>query len=255
MDYLVEVENLSIAYENQLVLRDITLNIEEGDFLGIIGPNGGGKTTLLKALLGLVSFHKGTIRYNLKGGGNAPRLYGIGYLPQIKNFDQQFPITVQDIVLSGLMKGGGWFSHFSRDEKKRASLLLERLGISRLAHRSLNDLSGGLLQRVFLARALIGAPRLLLLDEPNTFVDKDFENHLYQILKDLHQKEGISIVLVTHDIGVISSYVKNIACVNGTLFYHGGNEMTEALVDRYNCPIDIITHGVIPHRVLKRHDG
>ncbi len=142
-------------------------------------------------------------------------------------------------------------SRFDRKDKTIARDLLSTLGVNELWKTPVGELSGGQAQRVFLGRALISSPELLILDEPDTFVDSNFENELYQLLKEVNKKTAV--IIVTHDIGTIVSYVRNIACVNKTLHYHPSNEITNELLQSYNCPIDLVTHGTVPHRVLHKH--
>jgi zinc transport system ATP-binding protein len=218
------------------------------DFIGVIGPNGGGKTTLLKIILGLIKPVAGTISYNpeyLKANT-------IGYLPQLSTGDLNYPVTVTDIVLSGLMIRKKILSRMSGEDKKRAERIIDELGLSGLEMAPLNELSGGQLQRVFLGRAIIGDPHLLLLDEPGNFVDSTFENDFYEKLKELNSR--MAILMVSHDIGMISAHVKSYACVNGSLHYHPSSEITNEELMAYGCPIQLITHGDVPHTVLKQHN-
>jgi len=247
---LIQIQNVSAGYNDNIILKDINLTVYEKDYLGIIGPNGGGKTTLLKIILGLIKPYNGTIKYFLSKA-EVNRNF-IGYLPQRKLFDDRFPITVLDVVLSGLASMSRFFKKYSINEKQKAESLLSEMNISNLKKIPIGDLSGGQLQRVFLCRALISSPRLLILDEPNTFVDKQFENNLYSILKKLNKK--MAIILVSHDIGSISTHVKNIACINHYLDYHSSREFIKKIQGNiYGCPVDMIGHGEIPHRVLKYH--
>lgn len=253
---VLELESVSAGYNHRNVLEDINLSIYEQDFLGIIGPNGSGKTTLIKLILGLLKPRSGHIHYYYKPGmnssdtGRAKR--PIGYLPQQTLFDKKFPITVKDVVLSGLASKMGVFHSFSRIEKQIADDIMEQMGVVDLKNRAIGSLSGGQMQRVFLARALVASPPLLVLDEPDTFVDQAFSRNFYDILHDLNK--SIAIILVSHDLGMISSHVKTIACVNCRIYYHDSNIITKQLLDGYNCPIDLITHGDLPHRVLDKHD-
>lgn len=249
MDTLVEIRNLSAGYGQNIVLRDVNLTIRQFDFIGVIGPNGGGKTTLLKALLGLIPAMAGEIFFEESMiGGNAHR---IGYLPQINNIDRQFPVTVFDVVRSGLMSRKRLIGRYSSEENERSGRLMEEMGISALRNKAIGELSGGQIQRALLCRALVNNPKLLILDEPNTYVDNRFERELYEKLKLLNGK--LAILLVSHDLGTISTYVKSYACVNGSLHYHSGNELTPELLKSYECPIQIISHGDIPHTVLHKH--
>ncbi len=242
MSPLLELQNISAGYENKQVLTSVNLTVKSNDFIGIIGPNGGGKTTLLKVLLGLISPLSGDIQFK--------KDLQIGYLPQVNSIDKKFPITVREVVLSGRKKSSWWAKANQKDIKK-AEELLDFVGMLPYSNQSIGKLSGGQMQRVFLCRALISQPELLILDEPNTYVDKQFEVNLYEYLGQLNKE--MAILLVSHDVGTISSMVKTIACVNGSLHYHESNKLTNEVLQSYNCPIEVISHGKIPHRVLKDH--
>jgi zinc transport system ATP-binding protein len=247
MANLLEMRSLTAAYDTNVVLEDINFTVNENDFIGVIGPNGGGKTTLLKVILGLIKPAKGKIEFNSSIiNGNS-----IGYLPQISTGDANYPVTVSDVVLSGMMIRKKILSRMSAADKKRTREIIEELGLSGLDHASLAELSGGQLQRVFLGRAIIGNPRLLLLDEPGNFVDSTFEKDFYEKLKDLNRR--MAILMVSHDIGMISSHVKSYACVNRMLHYHPSSEISNEQLLAYGCPIQLITHGDVPHTVLKSH--
>jgi zinc transport system ATP-binding protein len=249
MEYLVEIRNLSAGYGQNIVLHDVNLTIRQFDFVGVIGPNGGGKTTLLKALLGLLPPLSGEIVFaESMTAGNSHK---IGYLPQINNIDRKFPITVYDVVRSGLMSRKRLIGRYSSEENERANNLLSEMGILGIRNKAIGELSGGQIQRALLCRALVNNPELLILDEPNTYVDNRFERELYEKLKVLNNT--LAIVLVSHDLGTISTYVKSYACINGTLHYHSGNKITPELLKSYECPIQIISHGEIPHTVLYNH--
>lgn len=246
---ILSIDSVSAGYNSHLVFRNINLSIYNRDFLGLIGPNGSGKTTLLKVILGLIPPLSGSVHYYFDQGSITGK--NIGYLPQFNIFDRQFPITVLDVVLSGLILDSGIWKHISEPELRQARNVLNLMGIPELEHLPIGELSGGQTQRVFLARALVSSPKLLILDEPNTFVDQSFEKSLYDILRELNKT--MAIVMVSHDLGMIASHVKSIACLSDTLYYHDSSEITQDLLDKYNCPIDLITHGDIPHRVLRRH--
>jgi zinc transport system ATP-binding protein len=246
MEALIKIENLTVGYDKQPVLKNVNLDICENDFIGVIGPNGGGKTTLLKAILGLLKPFKGTIEFRKDIDGNNKQ---IGYLPQVKHIDRKFPITVFDVVRSGsIMK-----NQFKGNTqiKLKIDKLLKEMGISNIRNKAIGELSGGQMQRVFLCRAILSDPKVLILDEPDTFVDNRFEGELYEKLRLLNN--DMAIVLVSHDMGTISSYVKTIACVNGDLHYHPSSNISQEQLDGYNCPIQVISHGEIPHTVLKHH--
>ena len=247
MANLLEMRSLSASYDNNVVLEDVNFTVGENDFTGVIGPNGGGKTTLLKVILGLIKPVKGSIIFNSDLiNGNS-----IGYLPQISTGDASYPVTVTDIILSGMMIRKKILSRMSADDKKKAYEIIEKLGLSGMERSSLTELSGGQIQRVFLGRAIIGNPKLLLLDEPGNFVDSTFENDFYEKLKELNSR--MAILMVSHDIGIISSHVKSYACVNRKLHYHPSSEISNEQLLAYGCPIQLITHGEVPHTVLKTH--
>ena len=247
MAYLFEMYSLSASYGANLVLQDVNFKVNENDFIGVIGPNGGGKTTLLRVILGLVKPITGRMVFNNELlNGNS-----IGYLPQMSTGDINYPVTVTDIILSGLMIRKGIISRMSASDKKKADNVIDELGLSGMSESTLNELSGGQIQRVLLARAIIGNPRLLLLDEPGNFVDATFENDFYEKLKDLNKR--MAILMVSHDVGTISSHIKSFACVNRSLHYHPSPEITNEDLLAYGCPIQLVTHGDVPHTVLKYH--
>ena len=237
------------GYDGNTVIRNVNLDIFANDFIGIIGPNGGGKTTLVKVILGLIKPFKGSVEYSME---SLKTRSPIGYLPQINDIDKKFPISVGDVVLSGFMNSGKYISKYTPAEKSKANEIMEDMGIYDLKKKSVGELSGGQLQRVFLSRAIISSPKLLILDEPNTFVDNKFEGELYEKLSQLNKT--MAILIVSHDIGMISTYIKTIACVNGEVHYHRSNIINEEQLQAYNCPIQLITHGEIPHTVLKTHN-
>ena len=250
MEKLVEIKDVYAGYGGFPALKGVNLDIYDNDFIGVIGPNGGGKTTLIKLLLGMIKPYRGTIQYF--PGIREHKKLNIGYLPQFQMIDKHFPISVLEVVLSGLMNSKKLFAGYSRQEKDKARKMLRRMGITHLEENTIGELSGGELQRVLLCRAIISNPRMLLLDEPNTFVDNQFEGELYELLKELN--EQMAILLVTHDLGTITPYVKTIACVNRVVHYHKSNVITEKQLSAYNCPIQLITHGEVPHTVLGKHN-
>jgi zinc transport system ATP-binding protein len=244
---LLEMNSVSVSYGSNIALQDADLKVYDNDFIGVIGPNGGGKTTLLKVILGLVKPVKGKVVFNQELQGSNK----IGYLPQMSTGDNNFPVTVKDVILSGLMIRKGLISMMSLSDKKKARQVIEELGLAELENSSLSELSGGQLQRVFLGRAVIGEPRLLLLDEPGNFVDTNFETDFYEKLRVLNSR--MAIMMVSHDVGTISAHIKSFACVNRHLHYHPSSEITNEELMAYGCPIQLITHGEVPHTVLKKH--
>ncbi|MFP4471708.1 MAG: metal ABC transporter ATP-binding protein [Bacteroidota bacterium] len=246
-DKILELKSVTAGYGDEVILKDINLAIYDRDFIGVIGPNGGGKTTLVKLIIGLIKPMSGQVIYTHPA--NNSKL--IGYLPQVHGTDRKFPITVLDVVLSGLADGNRIFRRFSKTEIRQARELLAEMGIAHLERKNIGELSGGQVQRVFLCRAIISEPQLLILDEPNTYVDNQFESDLYRFLKKLN--ETMAIMMVSHDVGTITYYVKTIACINRELHYHKSNVISQAQLAAYNCPIQIIAHGDIPHTILGEH--
>lgn len=245
MPAILELKDITAGYDEQAVLHHVNFEIHEGDFIGIIGSNGGGKTTLLKVILGLLKPFGGEVVYHT----SKQNLFG--YLPQNNQFDKRFPINVTEVVLSGLMSEKGLWKSYTRSDQQKAWELLDQYGVGEYKKSAIGELSGGQMQRVFLCRAIISAPRILILDEPTTYVDSQFEKEFYTILKEL--SKTLSIVMVSHDLGTICSYVKTIACVNRELHYHNSNLISPEQLESYHCPIELITHGKIPHRVLTEH--
>ena len=246
---LIELQNISAGYNGERVLENVTLDVFPNDFIGVIGPNGGGKTTLVKVILGLLKPKKGRVLYNASSNPNS---VSTGYLPQIHKIDFKFPITVWETVLSGLINPGRMIKRFTAKDRSKAQAILENMGLTDLKNRPVGELSGGQLQRVFLCRAIISDPEVLILDEPNTYVDNHFEGELYERLKKLN--DTMAILIVSHDLGMISAYVKTIACVNKQLHYHKSNVISQEQLAAYNCPIQLITHGDVPHTVLHQHN-
>ena len=245
---LVTLRDVTVRYDDFTALEGVNLDIFEDDFLGIIGPNGGGKTTLIKAIVGALP-NSGNIDFSPSLFAGKHRL--IGYMPQQTSFDTTFPISVIELVMSGLQSERGFHSRYRAEDRRRANALLELAGISDLADRQIGEISGGQLQRALLCRAIIIEPKLLILDEPANFVDNRFENELYTLLHKLNER--MAIVMVSHDVGTITSVVKSIVCVNRTVHRHNSNVITEEQLENYNCPIQIISHGKVPHTVLGEH--
>lgn len=241
---IIEIKNLSAGYDGRNVLHDINLTVYEQDFLGIIGPNGGGKTTLMKCILGLLKPTDGEIIFHCKPS--------LGYLPQYNTIDRKFPISVEEVILSGLSVQKSLTARFTPEEKEKSRQVIARMGLEGLEHRAIGQLSGGQLQRALLGRAIISDPSVLILDEPNTYIDKRFEARLYELLAEINKE--CAIILVSHDIGTVLQQVKSIACVNETLDYHPDTGITtEWLEKNFNCPIELLGHGTLPHRILGEH--
>lgn len=250
MNEIISLSNISAAYGNKTVLTDINLNIYDKDFLGVIGPNGGGKTTLIKIILGLIKPTSGEVRFydNCKDVQEIT----MGYLPQYNSIDKKFPISVYEVVLSGLSKQKSIFHKYSSEQHDKVKQVIDRMGLDEVQHRAIGELSGGQLQRALLGRALVSDPKVIILDEPNTYIDKRFEAKLYSLLEEINKERAI--ILVSHDIGTVLQNVKSIACVNEELDYHPDTEVpVEWLEEHFGCPIELLGHGTFPHRILKCH--
>lgn len=292
MKPIIEIKNLSAGYDGRPVLHNVNLNIYERDFLGIIGPNGGGKTTLIKCILGLLKPTGGEITFytperisvttstertstetftgripaeasikevSAKTSAKSPfqsssaksQLF-LGYLPQYSTIDRKFPISVEEVILSGLSIQKSLTSRFTTEQREKGKRIITRMGLEGLESRSIGQLSGGQLQRALLGRAIISDPAVLILDEPSTYIDKRFEARLYELLAEINKE--CAIILVSHDIGTVLQQVKSIACVNETLDYHPDTGVTTEWLERnFNCPIELLGHGTLPHRVLGEH--
>ncbi len=254
--HVIQIHDLNFSFNGQAVLQDIDLDVKDGDFMAMIGPNGGGKTTLLKLMLGLLAPDSGSIRVF----GELPRAvsYRIGYVPQDVHINKDFPISALDVVLMGkLQPGRGWSRHSQKD-RIAAQRTLDKVGMAEYPDRRIGELSGGQKQRVFVARALMTEPELLFLDEPTASIDTKGQREFYALLKELNKK--ITIIVVSHDLMIVSEFVKSVACVNHKLHYHGHAELTGEMIElMYQCtaeevcPVELIAHGV-PHRVLHDHD-
>jgi len=245
------IRNLTVRYGENTALEEVCLELREGAYMAVMGPNGGGKSTLLKAVLGLVRAEAGEIRIC---GENAARARGrCGYVPQFALMDRRFPISVEEAALTGRLPGGLHpFFRYGEADKKAALRAMEELGVAHLAKRQVGELSGGEFQRLLLARALAAKPALLLLDEPTASIDPASRAQIYALLDKLH-KSGMSIMMVTHDLMAVASSVDALACLHTRLVYHGEPALNEEVLGQmYGCPVDLIAHGV-PHRVLGSH--
>ena len=244
----VEIHNLWFSYNGQPVLTNVNLSLEAGNFTALIGPNGGGKTTLLKLMVGLLKPDRGSVRVL----GKRPRrvAHRLGYVPQEIGINTRFPVSVLDVVLMGRLRSFRGWSGYSRADRQKARKILERLEMWEYRNRRIGELSGGQRQRVFIARALVSDPEILFLDEPTASVDAAHQSDFYAILNELNRK--MTIVIVNHDLMVISTHVKSVACVNHSLHFHDGSEVTPEMMRMYQCPVELVAHG-IPHRVLSTH--
>ncbi|MBH9967472.1 metal ABC transporter ATP-binding protein [[Bacillus] enclensis] len=227
---IIKIENLSYRYDREQVLEDINLSIPQGAFLGIVGPNGSGKSTLLKLMLGLLKVKQGDIELFGTPQQKFRQWDRIGFVSQKANsFNTGFPATVQEVVASGLSKKAGLFRRVSYTYRKDIEEAIESVGMTPFAKRNIGELSGGQQQRVFIARALVSKPDMLILDEPTVGVDSKNVQHFYDMLDHLNKDLGITLLLVTHDIGSISNKVTHVACLNKHLHFHGRTEEFEQL--------------------------
>lgn len=253
---IIEMEDVSFAYNGQPVLQEVRLAIPRGDFVAVIGPNGGGKTTLLRLMLGLLKPDTGRVRLLGRPAGLAT--HHIGYVRQDVHINQNFPISALEVVLMGKRDPRRRWGHHGAQDRREALQALERMGVAAFAKRRIGELSGGQRQRVFIARALVTRPQLLLLDEPTASIDTKGQADFYRMLKELN--EEVTILVVSHDLLVISTYVKSVACVNKHLHYHQQAEITGQMMETMYpctveevCPVELVAHG-LPHRVLQSHE-
>ncbi len=246
MSTAVQIENLSVNIKEKEVLKNISFTLKEGLFLGIVGPNGGGKTTLIRTILGLLKPSSGTVKIF---GLNPELLLGdevvFGYLPQHMNLDPNFPASALDIVLMGRYKNAGLFRWPGRKDREKAIECLSLMGTENLKDAQYNQLSGGQQQRVSIARALAGEPKILILDEPSTGIDVVGQEDFYHLLKSLQKKMNLTILMVSHDIGAVTTYVDEISCLNINLYYHGnplGALDDKILTSLYGKNVDLLMH-------------
>ncbi|MCX5878403.1 MAG: ABC transporter ATP-binding protein, partial [Deltaproteobacteria bacterium] len=223
--YAIEVEEVCFSYERTEVLKNVSFRLKQGEFLGIIGPNGGGKTTLVRLLLGLLHPDRGKIRILGEAPNAASRR--VGYVPQSMDLSRSFPISVMDVAFMGRLARVRMGKKYTREDEEKVRQVLKKVGMWEHRRKLIGKLSGGQKQRVFIARALATDPEILFLDEPTASVDPEFQVNLYDILEELNKQ--VTIVVITHDIGVVSSYMKSIACVNKHFIFHEGSQITQEM--------------------------
>ncbi len=254
---VVRLEDVWVSFHETLALKAVNMNIEDGEFLGLIGPNGSGKTTLIKVILGLVKPDRGRVEvFGMPPDRLGAKHHLIGYVPQRSQGDWSFPVSVIDVVLMGRYGRIGLFKRPSAADRDVAMQALEDVQMQDSARRQLAELSGGQQQRALIARALATEPKLLLLDEPAAGIDAYGEERFYELLKRLKEQQGLTIVIVTHDIAVVSAHVEKLACLNQTLYTHAppAEVITAGTLEKvYGCEVELLAHGRIPHRVVEEH--
>ncbi len=252
----IRLVDVSVLRDDLVVLDSVSLTVHEGEFTAIIGPNGAGKTTLLRVILGLVEPSRGTVEvFGVPPRDLGARRAKIGYVPQILTIDLNFPVTVFEAVLMGTYGRVGVGRTPREQDRNAAAAALEKVGIADLRDRPIARLSSGQRQRTFIAGALVNAPELLVLDEATTGVDAETTGNLYTLLKDL-KDDGVTIVMVSHDIGVVAAYLDTLACLNKSLVAHGRPDevaSSDALRDMYGCNVAFLHHGDAPHIVVEDH--
>ena len=246
---VIEVRDLTFGYDaSEVVLDHVQLEIGNTDFLAIIGPNGGGKTTLVKAILGLVQPREGQVVFR------TPELRrSIGYVPQFASFDSNFPLRVTEVIRMGRLGQRGPMKRYSAEDDSAVRQALEQFGLTKVAQNPIHSLSGGQLQRALIARAIVGEPKILFLDEPLGSLDSESRQVVLSALPELNR--DIPIVVITHDITLFAGMIRQVACLNRQLYYHPDGEINDETLEKvYGCPVELVAHGV-PHRVLGEHSS
>ena len=242
----VELKNISFHYGNQKVLEHVSLTIKKGSFLGLVGPNGSGKSTLIKLMLGLLPIEQGEILLFGEKASKFRHWEKIGFVSQKANsFNTGFPATVFEVVSMGLYGKIGLFRFLNRKQKQQVKEAIDQVGMSKYLNKNIGELSGGQQQRVFIARALVSQPELLILDEPTVGVDATSVRQFYDMLDHLNKDRGITLVMVTHDIGAMTDHVTDVACLNKTLHFHGNTadfEGNQDLSTIYGHDVHLLTH-------------
>lgn len=239
---MIRVDSISFAYGHETVLRDVSLEIADGEVVGIIGPSGSGKTTLLRVLLGELTPFEGTINSAAK---SLPR---VGYVPQLDTGERNFPLTVEEMVLLGRAAHSRRVPWFDRGEKAEAHRILQRLGIGQMRNKRLDQLSGGQFQRALIARALMSRPSLLVLDEPTSGIDLETRRQVLDLLHEL-SAEGYTVVLTTHDLNWVAAHLPRVVCLNGAVVADGSPRqvLTDSVVrTTYGAEMEVILHNGRP---------
>ncbi|MBS3682120.1 metal ABC transporter ATP-binding protein [Ornithinibacillus massiliensis] len=246
---IISLKNISHSYEKRTaILQDVNFELPKGAFVGLLGPNGGGKTTLIKIILGITKPDRGTVTLFDKPMEEFKEWSKIGFVSQKSNsFNKGFPATVYEVVSTGLTGKVGYFKFFKQKDKEKILAAIEAVGMSEYTHQNIGNLSGGQQQRIFIARALVSEPELLILDEPTVGIDSENVQRFYELLHELNQTKGITLLLVTHDTGTMTKYATDIVCLNKTLHFHGKPEEYANLTDKemsklYGHPVSIVSH-------------
>lgn len=247
-DSIIRLENIHFSYKNRKVLEGVNLNIKRGSFVGLVGPNGGGKSTLINIILGLLKPDQGSVYLLDEPIERFKRWNRIGYVSQKANtFNKGFPATVFEVVSMGLTAKVGYLKFFRKKHKEKVLHAIEQVGMEQYVDQNIGDLSGGQQQRVFIARALVSDPDLLLLDEPTVGIDFKNVDRFYELLNKLNIEQNITMLLVTHDTGAMTQYATDVACLNKTLHFHGNSAEYDALSvedlsEIYGHPVQVIVH-------------
>ncbi|UCZ54529.1 metal ABC transporter ATP-binding protein [Bacillus shivajii] len=255
--WAVEIENVTFSYGKENVLENIQLRIPQGSFLGLVGPNGSGKSTLIKCILGLVKPSKGSIRLYGKPVDKFQNWSHVGFVSQKANsFNSGFPATVFEVVSMGLYGKVGLFRFLTKKHKEKVKEAIKQVGMEDYMQQNIGQLSGGQQQRVFIARALVSDPKLLILDEPTVGVDAQSVQNFYNMLKKLNVEEGITLIFITHDIGAMTEYITDVACLNKYLHFHGDkhefeSQQEEMMSSLYGHDVQLLTHN---HDHSHNHD-
>ncbi|MBP1950148.1 metal ABC transporter ATP-binding protein [Virgibacillus litoralis] len=245
---IISMKNIEYAYENKSVLSNINFEIPQGSFMGLVGPNGGGKTTLIKLILGLLKPDSGSIDLFGQPVDKFKAWDKIGFVSQKSNsFNKGFPATVFEVVSMGLTAKVGYLKFFTSKHKKKILHTIDQVGMGEYAYENIGNLSGGQQQRIFIARSLVSDPELLILDEPTVGVDYENVQRFYELLHQLNNEQNITLLLVTHDTGTMTEHATDIVCLNKTLHFHGNPKEYLSLSEKdlsqfYGHPVNIVTH-------------
>lgn len=247
-DTIIQLDHISHSYGEKMVLEDVNLKIKQGTFMGLVGPNGGGKTTLIKIILGLLEPTEGNVSLLNQPISKFHDWNRIGFVSQKANtFNKGFPATVFEVVAMGLTAKIGYFKFMRKQHKQKVLEAIDMVDMREYAYKNIGELSGGQQQRIFIARALVSEPNLLILDEPTVGIDYKNVERFYELLHELNTKQNLTLLLVTHDTGVMTEYATNVVCLNRNLHFHGNTKeysklSTEALSEIYGHPVQVIVH-------------